>query len=136
MQILNWHLYLQIDVCIQSTYFLNLQNYREQCTEQSTLSEARELPVNGKAKWKHISKKSLKTEAIQAWVSQAHVTEMNVNLSRPSCLYSDPSVYVKTEYDATGKVNLQIQSLIWWYSLRLFSYLLLKKFVFEYFYHC
>ncbi len=82
--------------------FLNLQNYREQCTKQSTLSEARELPVNGKAKWKHISKK---TEAIQAWVSQAHVTDMNVNLSRPSCLYSDPSVYVKTEYDATGKVT-------------------------------
>ena len=49
MQILNWHLYLQIDVCIQSTY-LNLQSYREQCTEHSSLSEARELPVNGKAK--------------------------------------------------------------------------------------
>lgn len=51
MQILNWHLCLQIDVCIQSTY-LNLQSYREQCTEQSPLREARELPlpVNGKAK--------------------------------------------------------------------------------------
>ena len=135
MQILNWHLYLQIDVCIQSTYFLNLQNYREQCTEQSTLSEARELPVNGKAKWKHISKKSLKTEAIQAWVSQAHVTEMNVNLSRPSCLYSDPSVYVKTEYDATGKVtftNSKSNLMI----LLAIIFLFTAQYVFEYFYHC
>lgn len=28
------------------------------------------------------------------------MTSMNVNVStRPACLYSDPSVYVKTEYD-------------------------------------
>ena len=32
---------------------------------------------------------------------------MNVDQTRPSCLYSDPSVYVKTEYDATGKARNQ-----------------------------
>jgi len=37
---------------------------------------------------------------------------MNVNLSRPSCLYNDPSVYVKTEFD-TGSPDASMSSVLW-----------------------
>ena len=41
---------------------------------------------------------------IQSPSSEARLLRMNVDLSRPSCLYSDPSVYVKTEYDTGNQL--------------------------------
>ena len=111
MQILNWHLYLQIDVCIQYPVHLFIQTCRA-IGSNALNSEARELPVDGKVKT-HFKKVSSQKHS-EPRVSEAHVADMNVDLSRSSCLYSDPSVYVKTEYEATGKVDFKIENLVWW----------------------
>ena len=68
------------------------------------------MPVDGKVKT-HIKKVSSQKHS-EPRVSEAHVADMNVDLSRSSCLYSDPSVYVKTEYEATGKVDFKFENLV------------------------